>query len=627
MPLRYFVLSVLLAFPSASSSAPVQLSVDASGIASRVIQVREIIPAEPGPLTLHYPKWIPARHRPVGQISNLANLTITAKDQSLTWKRDDADPFTIHLIVPPGASEVEVRFKLLLAAGSEGGAAFMTVASPKVMTMNWNDVLLYPKTAKPLALKYEADLQLPPNWKLGTALTPSARKGNGTTFNEVTLETLVDSPVLAGEHLLEVPIDDEREGHRVVIACDSPDGLEVPEATLKAWKRLPIEAAAVFGPAKPYERYTFLLGLSNHVPRAGIEHHQSSDNRLSELALVKATERRLSATLFPHEFVHSWNGKFRRPSDMIVADFQVPQQTRLLWVYEGLTNYLGWLLAARSGLLSEEDAREYLALTAARMTNSRGRAWRPLDDTAAAANVLFDAPRSWRSWRRAVDFYDEGTLLWLEVDVLIRTLTKGAKSLNDFCQLFHGGGEGKPTVKPYTLDDVITALNTIVTFDWKSHFNRRVQAIAEAPPLDGITSSGWKLTFSEKPSDLFTAVEGSSKGVDLSDSIGLVLAADGLVADALPDSPAAKVGLAPGMKLVAVNGRRYTSDGLKAAVAGTKTGGKLELLAESGDFFKTHALEYSGGARYPRLSPSSSDDKKGGMLSEILKPAGIADKK
>jgi predicted metalloprotease with PDZ domain len=247
----------------------------------------------------------------------------------------------------------------------------------------------------------------------------------------------------------------------VVLACDSPDGLEVPEATLAAWNRLPAEAAALFGPNRPYDHYTFLLGLSNHVPRAGIEHHQSSDNRLSELALVKSADRRIAATLFPHEFAHSWNGKYRRPADMIVPDYQVPQQTRLLWVYEGLTNYLGWLLAARTGLFTAEDAREYLAMTAARMSNSRGRAWRPLDDTAAAASVLFDAPRSWGLSRRTVDFYDEGTLLWLEVDVIIRTKTRGAKSLDDFCRAFHGTGTGRPEVKGYRLEEVLAALDAV----------------------------------------------------------------------------------------------------------------------------------------------------------------------
>jgi len=614
-----FAFVLALASPTIGVAAPIILEVDASEVGRRVIHIRETIPAESGPLTLHYPKWIPGRHRPVGQVANMSALRITAKGEAVSWHRDDADPFTIHCTVPAAAKSVEVTFDLLLAAGSEGGAQFMTVASPKIMTMNWNDVLLYPKVAKPLEILFSPSVRLPEKWKFGTALILAKNPGKDgiIAFEEVSLETLIDSPVLAGEHVRVVPIGVSKE-HSVVLACDSPDGLEVTPGTLKSWNQLPAEAEALFGKDRPYKSYTFLLGLSNYVPRAGIEHHQSSDNRLAELALVKAGERRTSATLFPHEFVHSWNGKYRRPSDMIVADYQVPQQTRLLWVYEGLTNYLGWLLAARSGLFSPEDAREYLALTAARMTNSRGRAWRPLDDTAASASVLFDAPRSWASARRAVDFYDEGTLLWLDVDVMIRTATKGKKSLDDFCKAFFGTGSGKPEVKGYKLDDVIAALTAVdASTDWKRYFARRVEAVAESPPLEGITGSGWKLGFHEKPSDLFAAQEGLSRGVNLLDSLGLLLGAEGLVSDVVPERAAAKAGLAPGMKIIAVNGRRFSPEALKSVVANTKNGGKLELLVESGDFFKTHAVEYAGGLSYPRLEKASDRDD---TLADIVKP-------
>lgn len=618
MPRLLVALFASLALPAIAAAAPIQLEVDVSEIGRRIVHVREVIPAEPGKLTLHYPKWIPGRHRPVGQIANVSALRITAKGEAITWHRDDADPFTIHCVVPASAKAVEVSFDLLLAAGSEGGAAFMTVASPKIMTMNWNDVLLYPKAAKPLELSFKPSVRLPNGWKFGTALPLSEDQKEGrASFAEVTLETLIDSPVLAGEHVRVVPLDEEKV-HSVVLACDSPDGLEVTPDTMKAWRQLPPEAAALFGPNRPYRRYTFLLGLSNYVPRAGIEHHQSSDNRLGELALVRAGERRMAATLFPHEFVHSWNGKYRRPADMIVNDYQVPQQTRLLWVYEGMTNYLGWLLAARCGLFSPEDAREYLALTAARMTNSRGRAWRPLDDTAAAASVLFDAPRSWASARRAVDFYDEGTLLWLEVDVIIRTQTKGKKSLDDFCKAFFGTGSGKPAVKGYNLDDVIAVLKGVdESTNWKQHFARRVEAVAETPPLAGLTDAGWKLAFTEKPSDLFAAQEGLSRGVNLLDSLGLLLGPEGVVADVVPERAASKAGLAPGMKVIAVNGRRYAPDALKAVVANAKKGGKLELLIESGDFFKMHAVDYVDGLRYPRLERA---DGNADILTEIVKP-------
>jgi predicted metalloprotease with PDZ domain len=617
MRLPFLALVALAALPSLAPGQNIELTVDASEVGRKVIHVREQIPAAPGQLILHYPRWIPGRHRPVGQIANVTEFRARAGGKALDWKRDDADPFTIRVPVPDGTKTIEVTFDLLLAAGAEGGAQFMTVASPKVLTLNWNDVLVYPKFARPLGLSIDPTVKLPANWKFGTALATKAAKDGTVAFSETTLETLVDSPLLAGEFVREIPLGEEKGRHRIVIACDSPDGLEVPEATLKAWNRLPAEAAALFGPARPYESYTFLLGLSNHIPTAGIEHHQSSDNRLPELALVKAAERKGGATLLPHEFSHSWNGKFRRPADMIVPDYQMPQQTRLLWVYEGLTNYLGWLLAARTGLYSPEEARDYLAMTASRMTNVKARGWRPLDDTAAAASTLFDATRSWRSARRAVDFYDEGTLLWLEVDVIIRTQTKGEKLLDDFCKAFFGNGPGKPTVRGYRLEDVTDALNAIAPYDWKGYFQRRVEAVAEAPPLEGITGGGWKLAFAEKPTELFAALEGLSKGLNLADSLGVQISGDGVVGDLVPNSPAAMAGLAPGMKVLAVNGRRFSPDGLKAAVAATKSGGKLELLAESGDFFKTHTLDYKLGARYPRLEKVEG---KPDVLAEIVKP-------
>jgi predicted metalloprotease with PDZ domain len=608
-------LCALTLLPSPAPARPVELAVDASEVGRKVIHVREVVPAAPGPLALYYPKWIPGRHRPVGQLANVAEFRVKAGGEALEWKRDDADPFTVRVTVPEGAKEVEVTFDLLLAAGAEGGAQFMTVASPKVMTLNWNDVLFYPKCEAPLELPFAASLKLPEGWHYGTALAVERSRGRHVRFNEAALATLIDSPLLAGEHFRLVPLGG---GHDAFLACDSAGGLEVPEATLAAWKKLPGEAAALFGGSRPYARYRFLLGLSNGIPRAGIEHHQSSDNRLGELALVKSAERKAAAALLPHEFAHAWNGKYRRPADMVAADYQVPQRTRLLWVYEGLTNYLGWVLAARCGLYTPEEARDHLAMTAARVAGTRGRNWRPLDDTAAAASTLFDATRSWRSARRAVDFYDEGTLLWLEADVLIRAQTKGAKSLDDFCKLFFAGGKNAPAVKGYRLDDVLAALNEVAPYDWKGHFRRRVEVVAESPPLGGITGGGWELRFTEKPTELFAAMEGLSKGVSLTDSVGFAVGGDGLVGDVVPESPAAKAGLAPGMKLLAVNGRRFTPEGLKNAVAATKGGGKLELLAESGDFFKTHAPDYKGGARYPRLERK---EEAPDLVAEVLKPA------
>lgn len=601
-----------------AAEAPLELSVDLSDAGKRLIHARVVVPAKPGPLTLYYPKWIPGTHGPVGPISELVGLKTTAGGKAVAWKRDDVDPFAVSLTVPDGADAVTAAFDFVLQPAGSGFAvgSTLTAVTPKLAVLNWNEVLLYPKGDKALDRPVRATLRLPEGWKYGTPLTADGKAtAEGVRFAEVRLEELIDSPVIAGEHLKEVPIGpSDGPKHRVVLACDSEAGLKVPAELQAAWDRLPVEAGKLFG-TRHYRAYAFLLALSDQTGRFGMEHHEGSDNRRPERALLTTTAWKSGGSLLPHEFVHSWNGKYRRPAEMIVPDYQAAEKTRLLWVYEGLTNYLGWVLAARSGFWTDEEARDDLALAADRMANSRGRAWRSLDDTAAANFVIGAAPGGWAAYRRGLDYYDEGTLLWLEADVLIRTKSKGKKSLNDFCRAFFGGGKGEPEVKGYTFDDVVTALNGVVEHDWKAFLNRRVAVPSESAPLDGITAGGWTLTYSDKASTLFEAQEEADKVTNLFPSIGLTVA-DGKVGDVVPDGPAAKAGVAPGMKLVAVNGRKYSTDGLKDAVAATKSGGKLELLTETGEFFKTHPLDYKSGARYPALERGDGAD----VMADILKP-------
>jgi len=302
----------------------------------------------------------------------------------------------------------------------------------------------------------------------------------------------------------------------------------------------------------------------------------------------------------------------------------VAPKTRMLWVYEGLTNYLGWVLTARSGLLSADESKNDLAVTAERMKNTRGRAWRSLEDTAAASHLLVDGRGSWGAWRRSLDYYDEGTLLWLEADVIIRRETKGAKSLDDFCRAFFACPAGRPEVKGFTFDELVAALGAVAPYDWKAHLTRRVMLPTTEAPLDGITLGGWGLGYSEKPSDTIKAREGISKGINLMSSLGMQLNAEGAIQDVVPEGPAAKAGVGPGMKLVAVNGRRFTPDLLRSAVAATKTGGKLDLLIENGDFFSTLAVTYHDGARYPTLDRNTSEPD---LIAAILKPRSPGEKK
>jgi predicted metalloprotease with PDZ domain len=419
--------------------------------------------------------------------------------------------------------------------------------------------------------------------------------------------------------LREVPlVKSDGVPHALVLACDSAAGLELSSKLKENLDRLVIEAGKLFG-ARHYKQYKFLVTLSDHVAHFGLEHHECSDDRMPERILIDDQIKKGGwAQLLPHEYVHSWNGKYRRPADMVTDDFQQPQRTKLLWVYEGLTQYLGVVLTARSGLWTPEQFRDNLAQIASWATNQRGRVWRPLEDTTVAAQLLYSARSDWGSWRRSVDFYDEGVLLWLEVDTLIRAKTKGERSLDDFCRRFHGGSSGPAMLKPFTFDDLVADLNAVVAHDWKGLLTSRLTATGERAPLQGIESGGWKLGYQAKPSELQKARESDEKVIDLTASVGLMLKEDGQVVDVVPGHAAHKAGVGPGMKLIAVNGRRWTAPGLRAALAATRDGKeRVELLLENGDFFRTLALDYRDGERYPVLE---RDSGKEDLLGAICRP-------
>jgi predicted metalloprotease with PDZ domain len=607
---------VLAANPRATAippPAPIEIEVDATDVTRNLLHARLLLPVKPGPLTLYYPKWIPGTHSPSGPIADLTGLKMRAAGKPLDWRRDEADPYTLHCQVPPGASKLEVTLDLL----GGGGHRNTKVGSPYTGVVNWNLVLLYPRSDAAMKLMYQPSLRLPEGWEFGTALKPLTNK-DLVRFEPVSLETLVDSPVLMGAYLRKIPLGPEKDRpHQLILACDSKAGLELTPQQKIAYDRLILEAHSLFG-CRHYNSYTFLLALSDQLGTGGLEHHECSDNRLPERALIDPALFRLAAGLLPHEYVHSWNGKYRRPADMITSDFQQPEHTRLLWVYEGLTHYLMVVLTARSGLWTPEETRDFLADIAEEMNNQRGRTWRPLEDTAVSSSLLMGSGRSWTSWRRSADFYDESVLLWLEVDTLIRQETRGKKSLDDFCRRFLGGKSGPPEVKPYTFDELVADLNAVAPYDWKGLLTRRVAAVSEKAPLEGIVRSGWKLTYTDKPSTMQKGRMTRARQIDLTSSVGLRLSNDGAILDVIAGSAADRAGVGAGMKVVAVNARRFSPERLETAVKATARGGELELLLEHGDFFRTHRLSYHGGLRYPHLE--RLEDRKVDLLADILKP-------
>jgi predicted metalloprotease with PDZ domain len=599
------------------AARPIELSVDATEAPRKLLHARLVIPAKPGPLTLYYPKWIQGEHMPNGPINDLSGLKIQTGGKAIAWKRDDVDLYAFHCTVPEGADAVEVSMDYLAPSAKEGYSASASMTA-RLAVLNWHLVLLYPKGAPVRDQRIRASLTLPEGWTLGTALPIDSAHGHTSQFQTVSLGTLADSTVLCGEYLKEVPLSSgDGPPHYLVLACDSAAGLELSSTLRTHYERLVAEAGALFG-ARHYRSYRFLVTMSDQIRPTGIEHHECSDNRVPERFLLDDSYRKLStAWLLPHEYVHSWNGKYRRPAGLATPDFQQPMKTRLLWVYEGLTEYLGFVLAARSGLYTPEISRENWALVADWARNQTGRTWRPLEDTTAAAPHLYAARTDWSHHRRGVDFYDEGALLWLDVDTLIREKTDGRKSLDDFCRAFHGGTSGPPEVKPYTFDDVVQTLNGVVAHDWKEFLQKRLTSTSPEPPLDGITRGGWKLVYRDKPGDLLKARDSEEKSLDLTTAVGLLLKDDGTVIDVVPDKAADKAGVGPGMKVVAVNGRRLSTERLRQAVAATRQGGKMDLLLENGDFFRTVALDYADGEKYPHLerNPGKPD-----LLADILRP-------
>ena len=622
----------MISVPLRAADAPrISIALDASDAPRKIFHAQLTIPAEPGTLTLYYPKWIPGEHAPSGPVIDLAGLKFTGNGQPLKWRRALDDNWTILVEVPAGVQEVHAALDFLSPTGADQ-ALFSSGASAtaKLAVISWNQVLLYPKGWTADQLTYSASVKLPSGWKFGTPLPVSSQSGEEIHFSPVSLYTLVDSPVITGEYLKIVPLNPGQiPPVEMDIAADSPTALEPPPEVWDHYRNLVKQAGLLFG-ATHYRDYHFLFSLSGHVAHFGLEHHESNDSRIAERALIDPELRVARAPLLPHEYVHSWNGKFRRPADLTTSDYQQPMQDDLLWVYEGLTDYLGEILPARSGLWTPEQFREELARVAAQLDHRPGRSWRNLQDTADAAAQLYYSPKGWDSYRRDVDFYDEDELNWLWVDSIIRSQSKGDKSLDDFCRIFHGPPSTAPAVKTYTFDDVVSALNQVAPYDWRGFWTERLTSHGPNAPLDGIERSGWKVTYDESRSEMMKAWEDTRTVINASFSIGMIVDADclastgndschydGEIVDTIEGMDAARAGIGPGMKLVAVNGRRFTPQVFREALlAGKNSSQPLQLLVENTDYFRTFSLDYHGGEKYPHLMRDAS---KPDVLSEIIR--------
>jgi len=615
--LAFFLIACDASWAQSSSTNPIRISVDATHAPQKILHAELEIPADPGRLTLYYPKWMPADHSPDGPIANLAGLKFSANGKTIPWRRDLEDMYAVHLNVPQGSSSVNLNLDFLLSAPGPT-IDFAASGSANLLILMWNEVLLYPKGRPANEIMLTPSLRLPEGWKFSTSLPIAKQTANLIQFAPVPLDLLIDSPVQSGLFTRVIRL---REGsnptHEVDIASDDAWALDIPPHLINAYERLVSEASALFQ-THHYRDYHFLLTLSDNVLPLGQEHHESSDDRIRERTLTDPNSRLLEAELFPHEFTHSWNGQFRRPDGLATSDFQQPMKGELLWVYEGLTDYLGTVLTARSGLWTPEETSERLASIASTLEHRAGRSWRSLQDTADSAQVLYFAPPEWASYRRGTDFYTESVLLWLDVDVTIRRLTRNARSMNDFCRIFYGGPDGMPVIKTFSFDDLVSTLNGIAPYDWRSFLRERLDSTEMRAPLGGISGGGWQLAYTDRPNPFLAANEQVSGAGDFTSSLGLVVRSDGILQDVISGMPAAKAGLCPYMKIVAINDRDFSVDQLRRAVSRAKvSSGSITLVTSNTGTIETHAINYHDGLRFPHL------EKIGGApdyLGEIMKP-------
>lgn len=611
--------AVLGSLTAPAQTAPIALSVDLTDAPRKILHATEMMPVTPGPLTMVYPKWIPGEHGPTGPIENMAGFFITANGQPVKWERDKVDMFAFHLTVPMGTTQLEMKMDFLtpptLSGFSSGGST-----SENLALLSWNTLVVYPDGAAASEVMVTPSLKVPDGWKFGTALDRDGESAGGTKFKTVSLEQLIDSPVLAGRYFREVALAPEiSPKHYLDMAGDGPEEVELSKEHIAQFDKLVRETGALYK-SRHYGSYHFLVTLSDEVAHFGLEHHQSSDDRVEANTFTDDREFVLDGLLLPHEFTHSWNGKYRRPAGLATSNYQKPMEGDLLWVYEGLTEYLGDVLAARSGIWTAEQYKQRLSTIAATYDNRPGRTWRDIQDTATAAQILYAAGGGWDNWRLGVDYYDEGELIWLDVDTTIRKMTNGKKSLDDFVAKFHGlGGNTMPKVVPYTFEDVVAGLNGVVANDWATFLRSRLNSNAYQAPLGGLENGGYKLTYSDKPNSWSALADAESETFNFWYSLGLHVRKTGVVADVLKGGIADKGGFGPGMKILAVNGRAFAPDVLKAAVhAGKGQGPSIELIVENTGYYKIVRLDYHEGERYPQLERVSSVPDR---LDDILKPA------
>jgi len=596
----------------------IHLAVDATDVARHIVRVRETLTGIGPDGVLLYPEWLPGTHAPEGPIDRLAGIVVTAGGAPVAWTRDPANVYAFRLHPPRGVTALQIDFEYLAPPSRDMGAPEI---SRDISILEWNDLILYPAGYFSRRIPVAATLKLPEGWQFGSALEPDHADASGTTFKTVPLNTLIDSPVYAGRYTARLDLDP---GAAVPVHldlfADRPEFLAVRPDELAAYRRLVQQAYKLFG-SHHYAHYDFLYSLSDQVEQQGLEHHQSSEDGSAPDSFTDWNANASDRDLLSHEYTHSWNGKFRRPADLWTPNFNVPMQDSLLWVYEGQTQYWGEVLAARAGLRTLAQSLDELARIAAYAQIEPGRQWRPLEDTTNDEIINPRRPMAWRDWQRFEDYYDEGALIWLDADTLIRERSHGRRSLDDFARAFFGIDNGSFVTVTYTFEDLVRALNAVEPYDWAGFLKERLDAIERHAPLEGLTRGGYRLVYNDTQSEYARVAEEHSHRVDLLYSIGLRIDdkdMPGSIIEVLWDGPAYQAKLSAGGQILAVNGTAYSADVLKDAIRSAHTSAApIELIVKSGDHFTVAHIDYHGGLRYPHLERDTAQPAR---LDEILAP-------
>jgi predicted metalloprotease with PDZ domain len=591
-----------------------KIDVDATDTERGIFRVRETIPvAKSGPMALLFPKWLPGAHSPRGEIEKLAGLIIRANGRIVPWTRDPVDVFAFHIDVPSGVRNLEAEFQFISATKTDQGRI---VATPNLISLQPNSVSLYPAGYYTRQIPAQMTVKFPVGWTAAGAIP--AKTGTGTaastyTYDKTNYEILVDSPILAGRYGKVWPLSPRVD---LNVFADSPEQLAAKPEQIEAHRRLVDQAAKTFG-AQHYDRYEFLLSISDQLGGIGLEHHRSSENGVRPGYFTEWDAGPGSRNLLPHEFAHSWDGKFRRGADLWTPDYRTPMRGSLLWVYEGQTQFWGYVLQARSGMVSKQDTLDAYAGIAGLYDLAPARQWRAMVDTTNDPVISARRPKGWTSWQRSEDYYNEGLMIWMEVDAMLRQQSGGAKSIDDFAKAFFGVRDGDWGELTYTFDDVAATLNGIQPYDWAGFLKKRITETGQPAPVNGFAMNGYKLVYTAEPTKYFTNAEKSGP-TNVTYSIGLSIAKDGEIGGVIWDSPAFKAGLDVGTTVQAVNGVAYSGDAIKSAIVAAQSSKEpIRLLVKNGPRFREVAIDYHGGPRYPRLQKTGTGETG---LDRLLAP-------